>query len=97
MGGRVEVTRRLGLLKRESQQTPEVELVAGRQTGWTEDLYLRALCVPVPIRIEVFNLVDKAFVQRDRGIERAEGMLDERELSSARARPGSAFPGNPFG
>ena len=77
VGGRVEVTRRFGLLKRESQETPEVELVAGRQTGWAEDLCLRALCVPVPIRIEIFNLVDKAFVQRDRSIEWAEGMLNE--------------------
>ena len=51
------------------------------------------LCVPVLIRIKIFNLVDKAFVQRDRGIERTEGMLDERELPSTRADmgPGTAL------
>ena len=89
MRRRVELDRRLGLGERQRDEPPEVELVRRREPERADDLGRRLPLVAVLVQVEELAPVGQALGERDVGVERAEGVLDERELGP----PGPARSG----
>ena len=76
-----------GLGEGQGQQSPEVELIARRKSCRAVNHDSGGLGTALGIGIMVFRLVAEVLLARRPGIQRAEGMLNQRKLADACWRP----------
>ena len=83
--GRGEICGGLRLRQSKREDSPEIELIVSGEAIEPADSNVCLLAIAIRVREEVVGVEDGVWLQRNAGIERTEGVLDEAELRSGKS------------